>query len=389
MALKNKENITGPKEIRPVWDNTARVNNQNKLTHPHPKRNFVPTAVLIKSRQVPVKAAEHSSQRAATLVSASSRVDTVASRPNVNNEIPTTYSYFKAHSPVRGPFSQKSAAKTNNFNEKVNTAKIIKKLMVDLLHLEEMLKDVKLLEKLLDESQVLLKVPRNNNMYSFDLKDVVPAKAVNTACYVQNRVLVVKPHNTTPHELFLGRKPALSFMRPFGCPVTILNTLDHLGTEPNWMFDIDTLTMSINYQLDLQGIKLMVMQGSRKEVADDAGKKRRERAQRNEFESMFGQDKDANGNKMFTPISATGSSYVNLGGSILVNVATLLNVDLPKPKKANQALTDLNWIEAMQDELLQFRLQKVKEYQEKDKIGSKSDKNGKRSEAEKSQKQLQ
>ncbi|GJV07361.1 putative ribonuclease H-like domain-containing protein [Tanacetum coccineum] len=55
------------------------------------------------------------------------------------------------------------------------------------------------------------------------------AEAVNTACYVQNRVLVIKPHNKTPYELFLGRKPALSFMRPFGCPITILNTLDHLG----------------------------------------------------------------------------------------------------------------------------------------------------------------
>ncbi|GJS61142.1 ribonuclease H-like domain-containing protein [Tanacetum coccineum] len=55
------------------------------------------------------------------------------------------------------------------------------------------------------------------------------AEAVNTACYVQNKVLVIKPHNKTPYELFLGRKPALSFMRPFGCPVTILNTLDHLG----------------------------------------------------------------------------------------------------------------------------------------------------------------
>ncbi|GJS20489.1 ribonuclease H-like domain-containing protein [Tanacetum coccineum] len=55
------------------------------------------------------------------------------------------------------------------------------------------------------------------------------AKAVNTACYVQNRVLVTKPHNKTPYELFLGRKPALGFMKPFGCPVTILNTIDHLG----------------------------------------------------------------------------------------------------------------------------------------------------------------
>ncbi|GJR43915.1 ribonuclease H-like domain-containing protein [Tanacetum coccineum] len=55
------------------------------------------------------------------------------------------------------------------------------------------------------------------------------AEAVNTTCYVQNRVLVVKPHNKTPYELFHGRTPTLSFMRLFGCPVTILNTIDHLG----------------------------------------------------------------------------------------------------------------------------------------------------------------
>ncbi|GKB13839.1 ribonuclease H-like domain-containing protein [Tanacetum coccineum] len=40
---------------------------------------------------------------------------------------------------------------------------------------------------------------------------------------------VVKPHNKTPYKLFHGRTPTLSFMRPFRCPVTILNTIDHLG----------------------------------------------------------------------------------------------------------------------------------------------------------------
>nr|GEZ24297.1 retrovirus-related Pol polyprotein from transposon TNT 1-94 [Tanacetum cinerariifolium] len=55
------------------------------------------------------------------------------------------------------------------------------------------------------------------------------AEAVNTACYVQNRVLVTKPHNKTPYELLHSRLPSIGFMRPFGCPVTILNTLDHLG----------------------------------------------------------------------------------------------------------------------------------------------------------------
>ncbi|GJS71079.1 putative ribonuclease H-like domain-containing protein [Tanacetum coccineum] len=54
-------------------------------------------------------------------------------------------------------------------------------------------------------------------------------EAVSTACYVQNKVLVVKPHNKTPYEHFRGLKPVLNFMRPFGCHVTILNTLDNLG----------------------------------------------------------------------------------------------------------------------------------------------------------------
>nr|GEW53372.1 ribonuclease H-like domain, reverse transcriptase, RNA-dependent DNA polymerase [Tanacetum cinerariifolium] len=55
----------------------------------------------------------------------------------------------------------------------------------------------------------------------------------------------------------------------------------------------------------------------------------RERTQRNEFEGVFGQDKDANGNRIFTFVSAAGSTYVYLGGSIPVNAATLPNDDLP------------------------------------------------------------
>nr|GEY14133.1 retrovirus-related Pol polyprotein from transposon TNT 1-94 [Tanacetum cinerariifolium] len=55
------------------------------------------------------------------------------------------------------------------------------------------------------------------------------AEAVNTACYAQNRVLVNKSQNKTPYELFNSKIPAIGFLRPFGCYVMILNTLDHLG----------------------------------------------------------------------------------------------------------------------------------------------------------------
>ena len=55
------------------------------------------------------------------------------------------------------------------------------------------------------------------------------AEAVNTACYVQNRVQVVKCQGKTPYELFHKRKPLISFLKSFGCPCSILNTKTHLG----------------------------------------------------------------------------------------------------------------------------------------------------------------
>ncbi|GJR57741.1 ribonuclease H-like domain-containing protein [Tanacetum coccineum] len=55
------------------------------------------------------------------------------------------------------------------------------------------------------------------------------AEAVSTACYVFNRVLVTKPQNKTPYELITGKIPIISYIRPFGCHMTILNTIDHLG----------------------------------------------------------------------------------------------------------------------------------------------------------------
>ncbi|GKD61285.1 ribonuclease H-like domain-containing protein [Tanacetum coccineum] len=146
------------------------------------------------------------------------------------------------------------------------------------------------------------------------------AKAVNTACYVQNKVLVIKPHNKTSYELFLGKKPALSFMRPFGCPITILNTIDYLdkfdgkaderffighstnskafrvfnsrtriveenlhvqfsentsniaGSGPNWLFDIDALTKYMNYKPVVAGNQSNGSAGTK--ACDNAGKAR-------------------------------------------------------------------------------------------------------------------
>ncbi|GKB92876.1 putative ribonuclease H-like domain-containing protein [Tanacetum coccineum] len=526
-VFRPKSNQTKPRFTKINFvksdENVKSVNKQN--TH---RQVEYPRKIVTKLGQVPVNAAKQRSPRATTSISIAKPVNTSAPKPKVNDALPTTYSYFKAHSPVKRAFNQKSTAKTNKFNEKVNTARVnnvttagpkagnpqytlqdqgifdsgcsrhmtgnksfltdyqeidggfvafggspkggkitgkgkirtgkldfedvyfVKELKFNLFSVSQMCdkkNSVLFTEteclvlspdfKLLDESQVLLKVPRQNNMYSFDLKNVVPsggltclfakatidesnlwhrrlghinfktmnklvrgnlvrglpsklfendhtcvacqkgkqhkascktklvssisqplqmlhmdlfgptfvrsinhkiyclvvtddysrfswvfflatkdetsgilktfitgienqinhkvkiircdngtefknndmnqfcgmkgikrefsvartpqqngvaerknrtlieaartmladsllpttfwAEAVNTACYVQNRVLVTKPHNKTPYELLLGRPPSISFMRPFGCLVTILNTLDPLG----------------------------------------------------------------------------------------------------------------------------------------------------------------
>ncbi|GJT05602.1 putative ribonuclease H-like domain-containing protein [Tanacetum coccineum] len=106
------------------------------------------------------------------------------------------------------------------------------------------------------------------------------AEAVNIACYMQNSVLAVMPHNKTPFEHFHGRTPTLSFMKPFGRSVTILNTIDHLGkfdgkadegSGPDWLFDIDALTRIMNYEPIVVDPKSSHNYGS-KPLSDD-GKK--------------------------------------------------------------------------------------------------------------------
>ncbi|GKG05195.1 ribonuclease H-like domain-containing protein, partial [Tanacetum coccineum] len=78
------------------------------------------------------------------------------------------------------------------------------------------------------KNRTLIKVARTMLVDS-KLPTTFWAEAVNTACYVLNRVLVIKPHNKTPYEFIHGRTLLIDFMKPFGYPVTILNTREHLA----------------------------------------------------------------------------------------------------------------------------------------------------------------
>jgi len=54
------------------------------------------------------------------------------------------------------------------------------------------------------------------------------AEAVNTTCYVQNRIYIRPMLNKTTYELFKGRKPNISYFHQFGCTCYILNNKVYL-----------------------------------------------------------------------------------------------------------------------------------------------------------------
>src|SRR4030066_2076831 len=54
------------------------------------------------------------------------------------------------------------------------------------------------------------------------------AEALNTACYVLNRIYIRPILNKTSYELFKGRKPSISYFHQFGCTCYILNNKHYL-----------------------------------------------------------------------------------------------------------------------------------------------------------------
>ncbi|GJV29885.1 putative ribonuclease H-like domain-containing protein [Tanacetum coccineum] len=98
---------------KPVLNNKGRVLlGQRKLT------------IVTKSGQVPVNTAKQSSPRAAASISTARPVNTAAPKSKVNDALPKTYSYFKAHSPVKNGYYQNHQLKPINLNEKVKTARV-------------------------------------------------------------------------------------------------------------------------------------------------------------------------------------------------------------------------------------------------------------------------
>nr|GEU89657.1 hypothetical protein [Tanacetum cinerariifolium] len=347
------------------WDNYKRVNYNysSKAAHPSAHRTMAPRAVLMKTGLRPLNIA----------------------RP-VNTAYPKTTAYSARAMHMTGNMSYLSkyeeidggyvAFGGDPKGGKINDTKCFV-LSSDF--------------KLLDECQVLLRVPRKNNMYSVDLKNVAPSGgkfdgkanegffigySVNSKAFrvFNSRTRIVEE---TLHITFLENKPNI------------------VGSRPTWIFNIDTMTKSMNYKPIVAGNQSNgsadpLLFSSSKDSPGDGFKPSREeekkdaknpRNKNNEVlstqEPRVSQEKDSNVNRTnyintvsttpekddFEPRVILGRSFLRLANGVIDFGNGVITI-YPEPdpfgddsEKTGKSLDDL-------DQLLDFNFDDVPNFSE-------------------------
>ncbi|GJW87477.1 putative ribonuclease H-like domain-containing protein [Tanacetum coccineum] len=150
--------------------------------------------------------------------------------------------------------------------------------------------------KTADESQVLLKVPRKNNMYSVDMKNIV--YNIRTRKIEENL-----------HIKFLEDKPIIA------------------SDGPKWLFDIDVLTKSMNYVSVVADVHLFYSSSknasnNEPQPSSDAGKKDDDGV--NKESGIDDQEKPKNSTQDVNSVGSsinTASTDVNIGSLNINNVS--------------------------------------------------------------------
>ncbi|GJS57240.1 putative ribonuclease H-like domain-containing protein [Tanacetum coccineum] len=168
--------------------NRVNYNYTTKRTHPNAQRNMVPRAVLMKTGLKTFNTAR--------------TVNTAHPKSTVFSAKPMPRFSKIAQSTVRRPFQPKTVLTNKRFTQKVNTAKAqavntarpkaVKtarpnSAVVNAVRGEGQQEDTGFVDRLPDESQILLKIPRKDNMYSFDMKNIVPKESLT--CLVAKATL--------------------------------------------------------------------------------------------------------------------------------------------------------------------------------------------------------
>ncbi|GKB90400.1 retrovirus-related pol polyprotein from transposon TNT 1-94 [Tanacetum coccineum] len=197
-------------------------------------------------------------------------------------------------------------------------------------------------------------------------------EAVNTGCYTQNRSIIVKRHGKTAYDVFKERSIDISYFYMFGCHVHIHNHIDHLGKFDEEADD----GFFLGYSLVAKSFRVFNIRRQEMEeayhefvspdkqtklsLADDLqvlnehdnleSTDRWSREKHIELVNIIGEPLDGITTRSRVRDSEAASAHECLYINFLSET---------EPKRLIEALEEEGWVIAMQEELNQFKRNKV------------------------------
>nr|GEW83713.1 hypothetical protein [Tanacetum cinerariifolium] len=174
---------------------------------------------------------------------------------------------------------------------------------------------------------------RRNTCFIRDLDGVDMLKAIATACYTQNRSIIHRRFNKTSYELIQGRKPDISYLHVFGAlcyPKNDREDISKLGAKGDIGFFIRHSANSVAYIVYNQRTKKII------------------KTMNVTFDELSAMAFEQNSSRPEAPRAIPAALVVQ-------NLQALIaSMSFQEPKTVKEALSNLAWIESMQEELHQF-----------------------------------
>nr|GFA08464.1 hypothetical protein [Tanacetum cinerariifolium] len=340
---------TGHRNSRPVWNNVQRINHQNK---------FAPTTVFTRSGRIPVSATK---PKAATSTSVAKPVNTAGIKKSVNFSR-TKSTFHKSHSPIRRSFYNATSYLRRNSTERVNTVgskavSVVKGNRVTSVktsagHLHQALKNKGIVDSRCSRYMT------GNKAYLADYQEIHdggfvafsssrgPQGTNGNACTQDN--VDVRKEVSDQHYIVLPLWSSIS---------SIYKRSDDKPTDDK---------LADDKPKDDNGSKTVKEPINKEDQAYRDELDRIIKAHFNNMESStivspipthkvhIDHPKDQILGHPKSSVQSRGMEKNSSGAHALM-----------EPKKVSQALDDESWVEAMQEELLQFSLQNVKQSEER------------------------
>jgi hypothetical protein len=190
-----------------------------------------------------------------------------------------------------------------------------------------------------------------------------------------NRVSIRKILNKTPYELWKNRKPNISYFHIFGCFCYILNTKENLGkfdsksdkaiflgystnSKGYRIYNLRTQTMEISMHIVFDEFDDLIIPSNEEEQEIQTTQ---ETPTQKEEEDPLLPPKTLRivGSHPHDQIIGKPTDGVRTRFSFKENESNLALISQIEPKSIGEAIIDKSWVEAMEEELLQFEKNQV------------------------------